>query len=65
MEHMKRAFKPGEKVVWLRRIPGGDYVYPVSATVLAVTAKRVKIEADDDGEIVIRFVPPQSLQCSK
>ncbi len=59
---MKRAFKPGEKVVWLKRVPGGDYVYPVSATVLAVTAKRVKIEADDDGEIVIRFVPPRSLQ---
>lgn len=65
MEHRKRAFKPGEKVVWLKRIPGGDYVYPVSATVLAVTAKRVKIEADDDGEIVIRFVPQQSLQRSK
>jgi hypothetical protein len=25
-------------------------VYPVEATVLALTAKRVKIEADDDGE---------------
>jgi len=31
---------------------GGDYVSPVQATVLALTAKRVKIEADDDGEIV-------------
>jgi hypothetical protein len=36
-------------------------VYPVQATVLALTAKRVKIEADDDGDIVIQYVPPQSL----
>ncbi len=62
MNNINRTFKPGEKVVWLKRIPGGDYVYPVSATVLAITAKRVKIVADDDGEIVVRFVPPQSLQ---
>ena len=55
-------FKPGERVIWLKRIPGGDYVYPVSATVLATSAKRVKIEADDDGHVVIRYVPPQSLQ---
>ncbi len=54
--------QPGDRVIWWKRIPGGDYVYPVQATVLALTAKRVKIEADDDGEIVIRYVPPQSLQ---
>ena len=65
MEHTKRDFKPGDQVVWLKRVPGGDYVYPVSAIVLAITAKRVKIEADDDGEIVVRFVPPQSLQRSR
>jgi hypothetical protein len=41
---------------------GGDYVYPVQATVLALTEKRVKIEADEDGERVICYVPPQSLQ---
>jgi hypothetical protein len=29
---------------------------------LALPEKRVKIEAYDDGEIVIRYVPPQSLQ---
>ena len=58
----KQAFRVGEQVIWFKRIPGGDYVYPVSAKVLAVTAKRVKIEADDDGEIVIRHVPPESLQ---
>ena len=56
------ALKPGDRVIWWQRIPGGDYVYPVQATVLALTAKRVKIEADDDGEIVIRYVPLQSLQ---
>jgi hypothetical protein len=59
---VSEALKPGDKVTWWKRIPGGDYVYPVRATVRALTAKRVKIEADDDGEIVIRHVPPQSLQ---
>ena len=56
------VLKPGDKVVWWKRIPGGDYVYPVQATVLALTAKRVKIEADDDGDIVVRYVPRESLQ---
>ena len=56
------ALQPGDKVTWWKRIPGGDYVYPVQATVLVLTAKRVKIEADDDGEIVIRYVPRESLQ---
>ena len=62
MDHANRVFKEGEEVIWLKRIPGGDYVYPVSASVLAVTAKRIKIEADDDGQIVVRYVPPESLQ---
>ena len=62
MSHARKVFKKGDKVTWLKRIPGGDYVYPVSATVLAVTAKRIKIEADDDGQIVVRYVPPESLQ---
>ena len=56
------ALKPGDKVIWWKRIPGGDYVYPVQATVLALTEKRVKIKADDDGKIGIRYVPPESLQ---
>ena len=56
------ALKPGDKVTWWKRIPGGDYVYPIQATVLALTEKRIKIEADDDGKIGIRYVPPQSLQ---
>jgi hypothetical protein len=54
--------QPGDKVIWWKRIPGGDYVSPVQAIVLALTEKQVKIEVDDDGEIVIRYVPPQSLQ---
>jgi hypothetical protein len=54
--------KPGDRVIWWKRIPGGDYVYPVQATVLALTVRRVKIEADDDGDIVIRYVPRESLQ---
>jgi hypothetical protein len=58
---VSEPFKPGDKVTWCKRIPGGDYVYPVQATVLALTAKQVKIEADDDGDIVIRYVQPQSL----
>ena len=37
-------------------------MYPVQATVLALMEKRVKIEAEDDGKIVIRYVPLESLQ---
>ena len=62
---MKKAPQPleiGDQVIWWKRLPGGDYVFPVSAKVVAVMAKRVKIEADDDGEFVIRYVPPESLQ---
>ena len=54
--------KAGDKVVWLKRIPGGEYVYPVLGKVLGFTEKRVKIEADDDGEIMIRYVNRDSLQ---
>ena len=61
-KHENPIFQPGDKVIWWKRIPGGPYVYPVSATVLKVTAKRVQIEGDDDGQIVVRFVPPTSLQ---
>ena len=56
------VLKPGDRVIWWKRVPGGDYVYPVQATVLALTEKRVKIEVDDDGEIVMRYVPRESLQ---
>jgi hypothetical protein len=59
---VSETLQPGNKVTWWKRIPGGDYVYPVQATVLALTEKRIEIEADDDGKSVIRYVPPQSLQ---
>jgi hypothetical protein len=60
-----QRFQEGDKVIWLKRIPGGAYVYPVSATVLGTTAKRIKIEADDGGRTIIRHVPPESLQRRK
>ncbi len=65
MSNTYRTFKRGEKVIWWKRIPGSEYVYPVSAKVLATTTKRVKIEADLDGQIAIRYVPPESLQRRK
>ena len=54
--------QPGDEVIWWKRIPGGDYAYPVLATVLKVTAKRVQIEGDDDGRIVKRFVMAENLE---
>ena len=59
---MDEALKPGDTVIWWKRIPGGDYVYPVEATIFALSAKRIKIEADDEGQKVIRHVPPESLE---
>lgn len=55
-------FAPGETVIWWKRLPGGDYVYPVLGKVLATTAKRVKLEADDDGDTVVRYVAPERLE---
>ncbi len=57
----KANFKPGDKVIWWKRIPGGEYVYPVRAVVVATTARRIKIQGDDDGRDVVRYVPPESL----
>jgi hypothetical protein len=59
---MDSSLQPGDPVIWWKRVPGGPYVVPLAATVLAVTAHRVKIRADDDGRPVIRYVPPASLQ---
>lgn len=56
------AFQPGEEVIWLKRVPGGPYVIPMTATVIACTAKRIKIVADDDGQMVTRYVPSESLE---
>ena len=57
-----KPFKPGDTVVWFKQVPGGGYVFPVSARVLAITEKRIKIEADDEEGKVIRHVQPKSLQ---
>ncbi len=65
MRMTRATFKVGDKVIWLKRVQGGDYVYPVQAVVVAVTAKRIKIEADDDGRLVVRYVPAESLQKRK
>ena len=61
-DQARSTFEPGDTVIWWKRIPGGNYVVPVSAVVVGLTAKRVKIEADDEGQVVIRHVPPESLQ---
>ena len=57
-----KPFKPGDRVVWWKQTPGGGYVFPVLSTVLAVTAKRVKIEAEDEEGNVIRHVLPTSIE---
>jgi hypothetical protein len=56
VEPGRETLQPGDKVTYWKRISGADYVYPVQATVLALTEKRVKIETDGDREIVIRYV---------
>jgi hypothetical protein len=56
------TFKPGDRVVWWKQTPGGDYVFPILSTVLAVTAKRIKIEAEDEDGKVIRHVLPRSIE---
>jgi hypothetical protein len=56
------SFLAGDKVIWRKRVPGGPYVIPMTATVIARTAKRVKIVADDDGQMVTRYVPIESLE---
>ncbi len=56
---MSKPFKPGDQVLWWKQ--EGGQVVPVHSTVLAVTAKRVKIETGEDGENVVRHVTPRSL----
>jgi hypothetical protein len=59
------SFRPGDEVIWLKNA-GGGFVFPVPATVTAVTPKRVTIQANDPDErgegIVTRHVRPASLQ---
>jgi hypothetical protein len=62
---MSHPFRPGDEVIWLKNV-GGGFVFPVRATVVAVTPKRVTITADDPDEkgegVVTRHVAPSRLQ---
>jgi hypothetical protein len=58
---MATSFRLGDKVIWLKRV-SGDFAFPVTAKVLSVTDKRVKIEADDEEGKIVRHVTPSSLQ---
>jgi hypothetical protein len=62
---MPAAFQPGDVVVWWKGA-GGDFVAPVRATVVRVTAKRVTIVVEDPDEkgagVVTRHVSAASLQ---
>jgi hypothetical protein len=59
-----RSFQPGEEVIWLKN--AGGFVFPVPATVVAVTPKRVTIMATDPDEkgegVVTRHVRPSNLR---
>ena len=57
-----KAFQPGDRVIWWKQAPGGDHVLPVLATVISITAKRVKIDAEDEEGRVIRHVLPTSIE---
>jgi hypothetical protein len=56
-----KPFRPGDRVIWWKQTPGGGYVFPILATVLSSTAKRVKIDAEDEEGNVIRHVLPRSI----
>jgi hypothetical protein len=61
----RHSFQPGDTVIWLRDV-GSGFVFPVRATVVGVTPKRVTITANDPDEkgegVVTRHVSPASLQ---
>ncbi len=61
----EQTFQPGDQVIWLKNT-GGGFVLPVLATVVAVTPKRVTVQADDPDErgegMVTRHVNPANLQ---
>jgi hypothetical protein len=61
MEYPPGTSSPLQLSGW-KRIPGSTYACPAQATVRALTDKQVKIETDNDGKMVLRDVPPQSLQ---
>jgi hypothetical protein len=61
---MTVVFQAGERVVWWKRAFGGLTV-PIQATVLAVTPRRIKIQAKDPdttSETIVRHVTPEHLQ---
>jgi hypothetical protein len=62
---MAQSYRPGEAVIWWKSV-GGGFANPVRATVVAVTAKRVTIQAEDPDEtgagLVTRHVSLASLQ---
>jgi hypothetical protein len=62
---MPRTFHPGDRVIGCKTA-GRGFAVPVLATVVAVTATRVTIEADDPDErsegMVRRSVDPARLQ---
>jgi hypothetical protein len=57
---MSKPFKPGDRVIWWKQ--DGGFVVPVLSTVLSVTEKRVKIEAEDEEGKVVRHVLPRSIE---
>src|ERR1700674_1724686 len=61
---MAEAFQPGDVVIWAKGV-GGGFAFPVLATVVRVTAKRVTIKAEDPDErgegVVTRHVSPANL----
>jgi hypothetical protein len=58
-------FQPGDAVIW-EKDSGGGFLVPVKATVVAVTARRVTIAAEDPDQtgagVVIRHVNPTRLR---
>jgi hypothetical protein len=57
-----KSFKPCDRVVWWKQTPAGGHVFPVLSTVLGVTPKRIKIEAEEEEGKVIRHVQAKSIE---
>ena len=56
------GFKPGDRVRWWTVSPGANQVYDdFAATVIRVTAKRVRIQVDGDEPGHERTVTPANL----
>lgn len=59
---MNPRFKPGDRVIWWRQLPGANRSYPIQARVLKLTPRRIQIEGEDDGKRVIRYVKSEYLK---